>query len=289
MPLYVYLYDYSQNIIVAQIYKHITPLIMYIFQKKENDTSGEKIPFEQTIENIKKECEKLISENKAKDEEILNLKSTIEKLIAQQAPQETPAPEQQPIAEEPKQEVPVAASIDYTPALDTINASIMELSAKTEELKVLLNRRDTQDENVKAMHKELEKFRGDFYAKITQPYLMAMLDLHKRFFETHAHFDHLDNSEADMAQLYNNLMIEFKSAVDALENRIYNDFGVEYYMPNVGDEFNPKAHQAFEVTVTNDAELHRKVAKVIYGGFRDIDSEKILRPARISCYKLENE
>lgn len=257
---------------------------MGLFTNKESEHSIEKNQFEQTIENIKAECEKLIQENKAKDEEILNLKKTIEALKGQAVPQEN-TPEQ-PIVAEEKTETPVVGT-DYAPALEAINASIKELTAKSDELKTMIGYRDIQDENVKAMHKELEKFRGNFYAKITQPYLMAMLDLHKRFFETYAHFDHLDNSEADMSQLYSNLMEQFKSAVDALENRIYNDFGVEYYLPQEGDDFNPKQHQAFEVVTTGIESYDKKIAKVIYGGFRDIDTQRILRPARIACYKYQ--
>lgn len=257
---------------------------MGLFTNKESEHSIEKNQFEQTIENIKAECEKLIQENKAKDEEILNLKKTIEALKGQAVPQEN-TPEQ-PIVAEEKPETPVVGT-DYAPALEAINASIKELTAKSDELKTMIGYRDIQDENVKAMHKELEKFRGNFYAKITQPYLMAMLDLHKRFFETYAHFDHLDNSEADMNQLYSNLMEQFKSAVDALENRIYNDFGVEYYLPQEGDDFNPKQHQAFEVVTTGIESYDKKIAKVIYGGFRDLDTERILRPARIACYKYQ--
>lgn len=257
---------------------------MGLFTNKESEHSIEKNQFEQTIENIKAECEKLIQENKAKDEEILNLKKTIEALKGQAVPQEN-TPEQ-PIVAEEKPETPVVGT-DYAPALEAINASIKELTAKSDELKTMIGYRDIQDENVKAMHKELEKFRGNFYAKITQPYLMAMLDLHKRFFETYAHFDHLDNSEADMSQLYSNLMEQFKSAVDALENRIYNDFGVEYYLPQEGDDFNPKQHQAFEVVTTGIETYDKKIAKVIYGGFRDLDTERILRPARIACYKYQ--
>lgn len=257
---------------------------MGLFTNKESEHSIEKNQFEQTIENIKAECEKLIQENKAKDEEILNLKKTIEALKGQAVPQEN-TPEQ-PIVAEEKPETPVVGT-DYAPALEAINASIKELTAKSDELKTMIGYRDIQDENVKAMHKELEKFRGNFYAKITQPYLMAMLDLHKRFFETYAHFDHLDNSEADMSQLYSNLMEQFKSAVDALENRIYNDFGVEYYLPQEGDDFNPKQHQAFEVVTTGIESYDKKIAKVIYGGFRDLDTERILRPARIACYKYQ--
>lgn len=257
---------------------------MGLFTNKESEHSNEKNQFEQTIENIKAECEKLIQENKAKDEEILNLKKTIEALKGQAVPQEN-TPEQ-PIVAEEKPETPVVGT-DYAPALEAINASIKELTAKSDELKTMIGYRDIQDENVKAMHKELEKFRGNFYAKITQPYLMAMLDLHKRFFETYAHFDHLDNSEADMSQLYSNLMEQFKSAVDALENRIYNDFGVEYYLPQEGDDFNPKQHQAFEVVTTGIESYDKKIAKVIYGGFRDLDTERILRPARIACYKYQ--
>lgn len=253
---------------------------MGLFGHNENEQKG----FEQIIEGLKIDYANLAQDNKAKEEEIAQLKKVIETLKSSLESGETITPDEI-ITPEPTPQ-PILACPDYAPTLDAISVAIKELREQSEEIKKLVGRRDIQDENVREMHKELEKFRGNFYAKITQPYLMAMLDLHKRFFDTHAHFDHLDNSESDFAKLYENLMIEFKSAVMALENRIYNDFGVEYFEPAINEEFDPKIQQPINVIETTDPEQHRKIAQVLYGGFRDIDSGKILRPARIACYKL---
>lgn len=256
---------------------------MGLFNNKENESHS----FEQIIEKLKVDYANLEKDNIAKEEEIRNLKSTIESLKGGSTSNEKEVVVESIVENE--QTTPDTNNqnvIDYTPALNAINATLNELKEQSNEMKVQLSRRDIQDENVRAMHKEMERYKADFFAKITQPYLVALLDLHKRFYEAYAYFDRLDNNEeTDFAKLYQELMGQFDSAVKAIENRIYNDFGVEYYEPQENDEFNPKAHQAFEVIETPDAALHRKVAKTVYGGFRDIDSDKIIRPARIVCYK----
>ena len=236
-------------------------------------------PFEETIEQLKANYANLEQDNKKKDEEIVRLKSFVESLKGELEKKEIP---EQRIEECSTTESKI---IDSLSVLDTIGADIKELRMLSDEIKKQLVRRDVQDENVKAMHKELEQYRGDFYSKITKPYLMAMLDLHKRFFIAYAHFDKLDDNKEDTERLYESLKGEFKSAVDALENSIYNSFGVELFEPVEFDEFNPKEHQSIEVINTDNQELHRKIAKVLYGGFRELDSGKILRTARVSCYK----
>lgn len=240
---------------------------------------SEQKPFEQTIEQLKVDYASLEQDNKKKDEEIAQLKKIAEALKEELGKKEAPM---QGIEDDSTTKNKI---VDCLSALNIIETDVKELRVVSDEIKKQLVRRDVQDENVKAMHKELEQFRGDFYSKITKPYLMAMLDLHKRFFVTYAHFSHLDNSEVDMESLCTNLLGEFKSAVDALENSIYNNFGVELYEPIENDEFNPKEHQSIEVIETDSQELHRKIAKVLYGGFRELESGKVFRAARVACYK----
>ena len=258
---------------------------MSLFNNKENEVRS----FEQTIEKLKADYAQLEQENASKEEEIKHLKKVIESLNSNQVPKEESVivePTSEESQQAPENHTIRVETFDYTPALEAIQAAINELKEQSNEMKIQLGRREIQDENVRAMHKELERYKADFFAKVTQPYLIALLDLHKRFYETYSHFDRLDNGDdCDFAKLYRDLLVQFDSAVKAIENRIYNDFGVEYYEPKENDEFNPKAHQAFEVIETTDPALHRKVAKIIYGGFRDLDSDKIIRPARIACYK----
>ena len=242
--------------------------------------------FEQTIERLKVEYAALEDENRRKDAEIERLKTIVEGMGS--TPEVVvPAPETVPA------EVPVSG-VDCAPALEAINASLNELKEQTQaqkalmdEFKVLLGHRDRQDENMRAMHKELEQYKGDFFVKITQPYLKALLDLHGRFYGTYTHFDQLDNAECDWAELYGNLMREFKSAIMALSDRAYNDFGVEYYEPQEGEEFNRKLHQQLQgdsVDTTNP-EQNGRIAKVLCGGFINVDTEKVVRYARVKVYK----
>ena len=259
---------------------------MSIFSNQESDRKS----IEQALEIIRADYEQQKQEIAQRDQEIVRLKERIAQLEAQsqgEQSQETPTPQCE-CEQEPKPSiVPDAQSIDYTKALEALTASIGELKAQQDELKTLIGHRDIQDENMRAMHKELERYKGDFFAKVTQPYLVALLDLHRRFFDTYSHFDQLDNTATDMTELYKNLLNEFKSAVDALSNQVYNDFGVEYFTPEENEEFNPKAHKPFNVIPATTPEQNRRIAKTYYGGFRDVDTQKIIRPARVACYKWE--
>lgn len=253
-----------------------------------NNNESELRSFEQTIERLKSEYASLEEENRAKDIEIERLKKVIEGMGAQEE-KAIPTPEV------PTEEAPVnVPSVDYTPALEALNASLNELKeqaiaqkALMEEHKVLLGYRDRQDDNMRAMHKELEQYKSDFFVKITQPYLKALLDLHSRFNSTYTHFDQLDNSECNWEELYGNLMKEFKSAIMALSDRAYNDFGIEYYEPEIGEEFNRKLHQQLQgdSVETTNPELNTKIAQVVCGGFINIDTEKVVRYARVKVYK----
>ncbi len=239
--------------------------------------------FEQELETIKAQYDAFKTEAETREKELEELKTRIKEL-------------EEKIANAPKSEettqAPQQANEDCkcNDTLSQIANAIKELMAQSDEFKMLLARRDTQDANMRAMHKEMEDYKKDFYAKITQPYLVAFLDLHRRFFETYSYFDHLDNSpECNMQELYSNLLREFKNAIIAISDRVYNDFGMEYFEPNVNDEFNPKAHQVMEAIETDDETLYRHVAKVIYGGFRNVDTDKIIRQARIACYKAKQQ
>lgn len=225
------------------------------------------------------------------DEQIAKLKAT--NPTATEAPAETPqaATEEQGEAtaeattETPKCDVTFP---DYAPSFEALMALLNELKAQNEALKEKVGYCEANDERlrdiVKELHKEMASNKIDI-SKLTKPYLSAMMDLHYRFYGTFAHFDTLDNSEQDFAKLYGDLMREFKNAITAISDRIYNDFGYEYYEPQVGDEFNPKEQQAMSVVETEDESLARRIAQVMYGGYRDEESGKIIRQARIACYR----
>lgn len=241
---------------------------------------GDRKKSEQLLEDLKQEIA-------CRDNEIAKLKERIQQLESSQpVPVNSGTPENGApdgsTAEQSKFEITFP---DYTSEFEALKNAISEIKACTDAMRVSVERRETIDENMRSIHKEMERYKADFFAKITQPYLMAMLDLHRRFHETYTYFDHLDNTETDMAELYRKLLKEFKSAIDALANRAYNDFGAEYYEPSSDDRFDPKVMQSMSIISTSNPELHLSISRVLYGGFCNAETGKVIRPARVECYR----
>lgn len=229
-------------------------------------------------------------------EEIQKLYARIEELEAQVATQKTntepePTPEPQPeVKPEPTPEptpAPTpepAPAVDYAPQFEALTALVKELKAENAELKTLIGFRDRLEESVRDMHKEMEVYKNGFYEKITKPYLKALLELHTRFADVANHFENVDLSTCDVRETYDRLLGQFKNSVQAIADRVYNDFGIDYFEPEVGQLYDPRQHKAMRVVNTDDAEKHRVIIKVLAGGFKDVDSDKVISTARVETY-----
>ena len=219
-------------------------------------------------------------------EEIQKLYARIEELEAQVATQKTntepePTPEPQPeVKPEPAPEPAPAPA----PQFEALTALVKELKAENAELKTLVGFRDRLEESVRDMHKELETYKGGFYEKITKPYLKALLELHTRFADVANHFENVDLSTCDVRETYDRLLGQFKNSVQAIADRVYNDFGIDYFEPEVGQLYDPRQHKAMRVVNTDDPEKHRVIIKVLAGGFKDVDTEKVISTARVETY-----
>ena len=231
-------------------------------------------------------------------EEIQKLYARIEELEAQVATQKTntepePTPEPQPEvkpevkpepAPAPAPETQPAPAVDYAPQFEALTALVKELKAENAELKTLVGFRDRLEESVRDMHKELETYKGGFYEKITKPYLKALLELHTRFADVANHFENVDLSTCDVRETYDRLLGQFKNSVQAIADRVYNDFGIDYFEPEVGQLYDPRQHKAMRVVNTDDQEKHRVIIKVLAGGFKDVDTDKVISTARVETY-----
>lgn len=225
-------------------------------------------------------------------EEIQKLYARIEELEAQVAQQKTntepePTPEPQPEVKPEPEPAPTpepAPAVDYTPQFEALTALVKELKEENAELKTLVGFRDRLEESVRDMHKELEAYKSGFYEKITKPYLKALLELHTRFADVANHFENVDLSTCDVRETYDRLLGQFKNSVQAIADRVYNDFGIDYFEPEVGQLYDPRQHKAMRVVNTDDAEKHRVIIKVLAGGFKDVDSEKVISTARVETY-----
>lgn len=130
----------------------------------------------------------------------------------------------------------------------------------------------------------MEVYKNGFYEKITKPYLKALLELHTRFADVANHFENVDLSTCDVRETYDRLLGQFKNSVQAIADRVYNDFGIDYFEPEVGQLYDPRQHKAMRVVNTDDAEKHRVIIKVLAGGFKDVDTDKVISTARVETY-----
>ena len=249
----------------------------------------------QALEALQQSVETMKS---AHAEEIKKLYARIEELEAQVAQQKTntepePTPEPQPEvkpepapepAPAPAHETQPAPAVDYAPQFEALTALVKELKAENAELKTLVGFRDRLEESVRDMHKELETYKGGFYEKITKPYLKALLELHTRFADVANHFENVDLSTCDVRETYDRLLGQFKNSVQAIADRVYNDFGIDYFEPEVGQLYDPRQHKAMRVVNTDDQEKHRVIIKVLAGGFKDVDTDKVISTARVETY-----
>ncbi len=246
------------------------------FKDKETEQSAN-----QALEALQQSVETM---KNAHEEEIKKLYARIEELEAQVASQKSNNEPQPEVNPEPASVPAPAPSIDYAPSFDALTALIKELKAENAELKALVGFRDRLEESVLNMHKELEVYKSGFYEKITKPYLKALLELHTRFADVSNHFENVDLSTCDVRDTYDNLLAQFKNSVQAIADRVYNDFGIDYFEPEVGDAYDPRQHKAMRVVPTEDAEKHRVIIKVLAGGFKDVDSDKVVSTARVETY-----
>lgn len=249
------------------------------------NNNGERQDVSQALEAIKADYDRLKQEIESRDAKIAELEQQLAVYKAQDGQAPVPTEVVTPTPETKPAEVVQPIVVDCTAQIEELKAAIAELKAQNEKIAERVERRNALDESFRDMHKELDQYKADFFVKIQKPFLMAIMDLHHRFYETYTHFDSLDNTDADMSKLYNDLMQQFKVAIDAISDRAYNEFGVEYFEPKAGDAFDPKMHQALSIEETSESENNRLIAKVLYGGFKDIDTGKVLRHARIVCYK----
>lgn len=265
--------------------------IRNIFGNGDRDNTS----FDSSLQEIKDKydaLEKLLAE---REEKIASLEKQIATLEAGQSttPTSEGTPEVVATEDTPKEQTPTPTpEAPSAELLAALTAAIAELKTQHEDLKAasadikehVTYRSTLIKQDIGELHKGIMQFSPEMFEKITKPYKFALLDLHRRFHENAQQFVHLKEGE-DINVAYQNLVAQFSNAVSAIADRVYNDFGIEYNEPEVGDAFDPKCHQSMEVIETPEEAKHRIIARVYHGYFVDTNIDKVIRPARVAIYK----
>ncbi|MDR1003569.1 MAG: nucleotide exchange factor GrpE [Prevotellaceae bacterium] len=142
-----------------------------------------------------------------------------------------------------------------------------------------------KDKINKELHEELQKYKGGLRDEFISPLLKRIMREYDRVIGQYRFY--LRKTEAEpQNEAYMKLLREFDMMAESLLY-LLEDYNLEVYDPAPGSDYVPKTYKIIKVIETDDPALGGKVAQAIACGFRDTESERIIRPAEIALYKYK--
>lgn len=191
--------------------------------------------------------------------------------------------EEKPKVEKPSSEVKVDEP-EVAPSAVAEDKTLAGLMAKLAEMQSLLEENNRKDAIIKELHAELQEHKRDIYSDLTKPLLNNILKIHKNMYELYLHFSKSQGKE-DNAPTIEQLLKALDNQVVSIKDMLEDEYDLEYFEPKIGDAYSPKEHHALEALETGDESLVGKIHACKIGGFRNVNTEKIFKPAFVSVYK----
>lgn len=203
--------------------------------------------------------------------------------------EELPSPTvEEPTVEEPKEEKPSPeVKVDepeVAPSTVTGDKTLAELVTKLNAMQNLLEENNRKDTIIKELHAELQEHKRDIYSDLTKPLLNNILKIHKNMYELYLHFSKNLGKE-DNPSTIEQMLKAFDNQVVSIKDMLEDEYDLEYFEPKKGDVYSPKEHHALEALGTEDESLVGTIYACKIGGFRNVNTEKIFKPAFVSVYK----
>ena len=167
-------------------------------------------------------------------------------------------------------------SIEQSDKLDKVFKFQQQLLERLEALDALFNARimhtEHEEKIIDQMHEELQKYKGDMYAKLTRPILLDVIEVRDSIMRVSAAY--LAKPEGEQS-IPNKIFSDYAYDLqDILEKN-----SVEIYRSKSGDDFIPIKQRVIKKVITSDEALHGKVAESLSCGYnyngRTISAEKI--------------
>lgn len=203
--------------------------------------------------------------------------------------EELPSPKvEEPTVEEPKEEKPSPEvkedEPEVAPAVVAGDKTLAELVTKLNAMQNLLEENNRKDSIIKELHAELQEHKRDIYSDLTKPLLNNILKIHKNMYELYLHFSKNLGKE-DNPPTIEQMLKAFDNQVVSIKDMLEDEYDLEYFEPKKGDVYSPKVHHALEALETDDESLVGTIYACKIGGFRNVNTEKIFKPAFVSVYK----
>jgi len=159
---------------------------------------------------------------------------------------------------------------------DDILQNITDLSAKIDSLNQLFSEKVQYMEHkgkiIDQMHKELQKYKDDIYSQVLRQVLLDIIEVRDSILRITDFYLKKPEGERDIPnETFAGYALDIQ---DILEKN-----GVEIYESSPGDSFSPVKQRVIKKIVTENSELHGKVAESLSCGYdyngRTISAEKI--------------
>ena len=171
---------------------------------------------------------------------------------------------------------PAAPAIDPA-ALKGIDEKIATILSKIEDI-------EYKDKIIKDLHEDLRENKRDFTAELSKPFLTNLVKIHQSLRGVFFRFKVVESPDTE----------NFPKVIRELENNMLNvqdmleqEYNLAYEEPEIGSKYNPKEQNALQAVITDDESKNGTIAEVVYGGFRDLDKEKMFKPALVKPYRFE--
>lgn len=173
------------------------------------------------------------------------------------------------------------ASVTATEALQSEEATIWQ--KLSEKMDVLAERIDTaayQEKIIRDMHQELLQLKKGMLEDLKKGYLADIINICERLGDTDRHVvpDAPDFDAHKAKRLVTNTYLYVR-------DHLADEYSVEYFEPTVGESYEPKAHRAIRVVETDEADKPGTIAECLAGGFRNTETGRVIRQARVAVYK----
>ena len=205
---------------------------------------------------------------------------------AEEQPAATPAkPVEIPAAVAPET-VPAAkptALASPAPAAD--NTAML---ASMEKLQSLIERENHKDDIIRELHKERERLSANFFDDIKRPMIKSIIAIHRQMINRMQTIRQTaTDADTNYEKLYRELCKNMEFDATAVSDTLEDEYDLTYFEPKPGDAYNPKENNAVRVVTTNDPAQGGIIQEVIYGGFKNVQTEKIFLKANVIVYKYQ--
>lgn len=173
--------------------------------------------------------------------------------------------------------------------LELVQKLEQEIAKKVEELTQSFNAQLAEKQVlIDKLFSEYDKLQDLKIEESKKDSIDGIIDVHHRIYDRLQYALNNAPDEDDTSRNgYDTFVENLKFDVDYIELIIARKFGMEYFEPKEGDEFDMKMHKAIAIETTEEEELNATVKDVLYGGFKKISDGKLLRIAEVRVWKYE--